>query len=312
MEPRLAWNGSGLTTSQSSSFSPCNITGFFRIHDSVKDPLRVGSTGVGVALSTGVTTRVSLRRTRHSHIVARFNGQRLADEAVSNEVVRRYLELDGRSWEVRVSHECRFPSGHGYGTSGAGALSLSLALNDDMGLSFSMPEAAQIAHLCEIQCKTGLGTVASVFSGGITVRTVPGAPGIGQVRKLILPSSLRIVSASFGPISTRCVLANHSLKKTVNACGRALIEKFLRNASYLNFMRISREFSDCVGLTSSRLGRAMSALDSSGFNCSMMMLGESLFCLLPRQDVGRVEAIFHSHKLTPTTSLVAPSGARLI
>jgi len=306
------WVRFAATTSQVSAFSPCNITGFFRIHDSGRNPLRVGSTGAAVALATGVTTRVSLRRTRHPNIVARFNGQRLADEAVSNEVARRYLELDGRSWQVRISHECRFPSGHGYGTSGAGALSLSLALNDLMGLSFSMPEAAQIAHLCEIQCKTGLGTVVSVFSGGLTVRTVPGAPEFGQVRKLTLPPSLRIVSGSFGPISTRRVLANHYLKETINACGRTLVEKFLRDASYFNFMRMSRKFSDCVGLISSRLRRAMNALDSSGFSCSMMMLGESLFCLLPREDVARVEGIFRRHQLAPTSSLVARSGACLI
>jgi len=300
------------TTSQASAYSPCNITGFFTIQDSFRDPLRVGSTGAGVALDTGVTTSVSLRRTRHPSIVTRFNGQRLVGRAVSNEVARIYSELDDRSWQVEVSHECRFPPGRGYGTSGAGALGLSLALNDVMGLSFSMPEAAQIAHLCEIRCKTGLGTVASVFSGGLTVRIVPGAPGVGQVRKLTLPSSLRIVSGSFGPISTRRVLANHYLKKTINACGRGLIERFLRDVSHSNFMTISRKFSDCIGLISSRLRRAMNALDSSGFSCSMMMLGESLFCLLPREDVGRVEAIFRSHELTPVTSLVAGSGADLI
>jgi pantoate kinase len=312
VEPRLAWNRFRLTTSQSSAFSPCNITGFFRILDSVKDPLRVGSTGVGVALSTGVTTRVSIRRSRHPSIVAMFNGQRLPVEAVSNHVARRYLELNDGSWQVVISHECRFPSGRGYGTSGAGALSLSLALNEAMGLSLSMPEAAQIAHLCEIQCKTGLGTVASVLSGGLTVRTVPGAPEIGHVRKLNSPSSLRIVSAGFGPISTRRVLASHFLKKTINACGRALNEKFLRDPSYSNFMIISRKFSNCVGLISSRLRRAINALDSFGFTCSMMMLGESLFCLLPHEDVPQVEAELRSHELTPTTSLVARLGARLI
>jgi pantoate kinase len=300
------------TTSQALAFSPCNITGFFSIHDSFQDPLRVGSTGAAVALAIGVTTRVSLRRTRHPDIVTRFNGYRLGDEAVSNEVARVYSELDERSWQVEVSHECRFSPGRGYGTSGAGALGLSLALNEAMGLSFSMPEAAQIAHLCEVECKTGLGTVASVFSGGLTLRTVPGAPEIGRVRKLNLPSSLRIVSASVGPISTRRVLESHSLKKTINTCGRALIEKFLRDTSYSNFMIISRKFSNCVGLISSRLGRAMNALDSSGFTCSMMMLGESLFCLLPHEDVASVEAILRGHELTPTTSLVARSGASLI
>jgi pantoate kinase len=309
-DPLRVWFAA--TTSQVSAFSPCNITGFFRIHDSFHDPLRVGSTGAAVALANGVTTRVSLRRTRHPSIVTRFDGQRLDGKAVSNEVARIYSKLDERSWQVEISHECRFPPGRGYGTSGAGALGLSLALNEAMGLSFSMLEAAQIAHLCEVECKTGLGTVASVFSGGLTVRKVPGAPEVGQVRKLTLPSSLRIVSGSFGPISTRRVIADNYLKQEINACGRALIERFLQDVSYSNFMSISRKFSNCVGLISSRLRRAMNALDSSGFNCSMMMLGESLFCLLPREDVGRVEAIIRSHELTPTTSLVARSGARLI
>ncbi|HVH14162.1 MAG TPA: hypothetical protein VNA15_00390 [Candidatus Angelobacter sp.] len=232
--------------------------------------------------------------------------------AVSNEVARIYSELDERSWQVEISHECRFPPGRGYGTSGAGALGLSLALNDVMGLSFSTLEAAQIAHVCEIHSTTGLGTVASVFSGGLTVRTAPGAPEIGQVRRLTLPSSLRIVSGSFAPISTRRVLANDYLKKTINACGRSFVERFLQDISYSNFMTISRRFSDCVGLISSRLRRVMNALDSSGFSCSMMMLGESLFCLLPSEYAPLVEAILRSHELTPTTSSIAWSGARLI
>jgi pantoate kinase len=295
-----------------SAFSPCNITGFFRIHDSFHDPLRVGSTGAALAIANGVTTRVHLRKTRHPSIVTRFNGQRLDGKAVSNEVARIYSKLDESLWQVEVAHECRFPPGRGYGTSGAGALSLSLALNEAMGLSLSMLEAAQIAHLCEVECKTGLGTVASVFLGGLTVRTVPGAPEIGQVRKLTLPSSLRIVSGSFGPISTRRVLADHYLKKTINDCGRALIERFLQDVSYSNFMSMSRKFSNCVGLISSRLRRAMNTLDSSGFSPSMMMLGESLFCLLPREDVSPVEEIFRRNELTPATSKVARSGARLI
>ena len=266
---------------------------------------------MGVALDTGVTTRVSLRRTRHPRIVARFNGDQLTTEAVSIEVARRYCELDGRSWHIQVSHESGIPSGFGYGTSGAGALGLSLALNEAMGLSLSRPEAAQLAHLCEVECQTGLGTVTSVFSGGLTVRTEPGAPEIGQVRKILLPSSLSIVSASFGPISTRRVLADDYLKKTINACGRALTQTFLLDASHSNVMALSRIFSNCVGLVSSRLRRVMSALDLSGFTCSMMMLGESLFCLLPHEEVTPVEAILRNHALSPTTSTVARSGAHL-
>jgi pantoate kinase len=265
-----------------------------------------------VALETGVTTSVSLRRTRHPRIAATFNGQRLTDRAVSISVARRYFELDSRSWRAEISHQSVVASGCGYGTSGAGALSLSFALNDSLGLSLSGVEAAQIAHLCEVERKTGLGTVASIVLGGLTIRTVPGAPEIGKVLRLSLPSTLRIVSASFGPISTRRALASLDLKKTINACGRNLTEKFLRNRSYSNFMGLSRTFSNCVGLMSSRLRKVMNALDSSGFSSGMMMLGESVFCLLPSEDVARVEAIFRSHGLKPLVSKVARSGAHLI
>lgn len=312
MPPCVTYLRCGLTTSQASAFSPCNITGFFRIHDSVRDPLRIGSTGGGVALEIGVTTRVRLRRTRHPRIIARFNGQQLTGRAVSTIVAGRYFEIDDRSWEAEITHKSEVGSGRGYGTSGAGALGLSLALNEAMGLSLSNAEAAQIAHVCEVERRTGLGTVTSAFSGGLTVRTTPGAPEIGKVRRFSLPPSLRVVSASFGPISTRRVLANLDLKKTINACGRALVERFLRESSYSNFMIISRKFSNCVGLVSSRLRRVMNALDSSGFNCSMMMLGESLFCLLPLEDVGSVEAIFRSHGLRPIVSRIARTGARLV
>src|SRR5207253_6662446 len=140
---RIVWNsaiGPSLhlervwpTTSQASAFSPCNITGFFRIYNSARDPLRIGSTGVGVALGTGVTTMVSLRRTRRPRIVARFNGNQLSAEAVSIEVARRYCELDGRSWNTQISHQSPVQSDLGYGTSGSGALSLSLALNEEIG-----------------------------------------------------------------------------------------------------------------------------------------------------------------------------------
>ncbi len=265
-----------------------------------------------MALDNGVTTRVTLRKTRHPGIVSTFNGQPLAGEAVSNNVARKYVELDGRSWHAEISHESRLPSGCGYGTSGAGALSLSLALNEAMGLSFSMSQAAQIAHICEVECQTGLGTVASVFSGGFTARTVPGAPEIGKVRKLNLPLSLRIVSGGFGPISTRTVLGDAQLKKAINTCGRALEEKFLRDVSQSNFMTLSRKFSNCIELMSSRLRRVMNLLDLSGFACSMMMLGEMLFCLAPHEDASRVEAVFRSRELNPIISTVARSGAHLI
>jgi pantoate kinase len=294
------------------AFSPCNITGFFRIHTDPAHPLRAGSTGASVALSTGVTTRVSVKRARKSIVSARFNGRLLARNSVSAYVARKCIELDGSRWRIDIDHKSRLPTGCGYGTSGAGALSLAFALNDAMGSSLTKVEAAQLAHVSEIACKTGLGTVNSVFSGGLVLRVAPGAPGVARITKLSAPRKLLLVTATFGPISTSTVLGNDLLRHRVNLCGKQLIENF--DAAHLqsSFMELSRKFCNCLNLMSDRLARVIGRLESSGFKSSMVMLGESLFCMADGQDAHEIGAIIQDSSLNPIVSAVAGSGAHLV
>ena len=74
----------------------------------------------------------------------------------------------------------RHPSVAGFGSSGGGALSLALALNEAADAGLTRVEAAQIAHVAEIECKTGLGSVFAAERGGFGILTKPGAPGIGE------------------------------------------------------------------------------------------------------------------------------------
>ena len=297
---------------QSVAFSPCNITGFFTIHDRSLDVLRVGSTGAGVALAQGVITRLMILKARRSKVSVTFNKRPLDSAIVSRRVAQAFLTLDCRAWDVRVSHECPLPIGCGYGTSGAAALGLSFAMNDAMGLSLTLVEAGGIAHACEVRCKTGLGTVASVFFGGFTVRTEPGAPGVGVVKTIRAPSSLRVVSASFGPVSTREVLGDSSMKVRINYCSRSLVSKLLRETTSAEFISLSRRFADCVGLISKRLARVSNILEENSVSCSMMMLGESLFCVIPSDRVPLARGIIEREGLTPVVSEVAKSGAAII
>ncbi len=300
------------TVRQSAAFSPCNITGFFHIHDRSVNPLRIGSTGSSVALDQGVTTRLRICKALRSRVFVTFNKEPLNNPLVSKSVAEAYRRLDGAAWEVRISHDCPLPLGCGYGTSGAGALGLSLALNDAIGLSLTRLQCAQIAHECEVKCKTGLGTVASVFFGGFTVRTHPGAPGIGTVRTIRLPDSLRVVSASFGPVSTPKILASHPLRTRINYCSRTLVSKILRETTDTMFMSLSRRFANCLGLMSHRLIQVMNLLCTNRVRSSMMMLGESLFCILPKDRVPQAKAAIHSVGLIPSICKVAKSGATLI
>ena len=297
---------------QSKAFSPCNITGFFEIHREPADPLQIGSTGISIAIDRGVTTQLMVRRSRTPHCRATFNGRLLKKESVSAYLVRKYAMLSGHNWDYKISHHCQLPTGCGFGTSGAGALGLSFALNDAMNLSLSKVEAAQIAHISEIACGTGLGTVASVFLGGMTVRIRPGAPGEGKVRMIHTTPSIRVLTSSYGPLATKRVLGNKQLTSRVNKCGKGLIDDFNPRNPASSFMSLSRRFAECLGLTSSRLSNAIKRLDSNGLTSSMMMLGESLFSVMPdRESLPNREVL---GRIIPSSmvSSITSSGAKLI
>ena len=299
-------------TMAAAAFSPCSITGFFRIDDRFKDPLRIGSTGAAVTLSKGVTTRVVVQNARRSRVRATFNQKKLPTNSLSSYVARKFIQLDGRQLQAGISHKCLLPVGCGYGTSGASALSLSLAMNEAMGLSLTLTEAAQIAHASEVVRKTGLGTVASAFSGGLTIRTASGAPGIGKVQKVIVPSSLKLVTASFGPISKRVLLQSAPFKNRVNTCADGLLKKMEGQASAENFLSLSKTFAKCLNLTSQRLARLITRLDSIGLKSSMAMLGESVFCLVSKDSVPEAKAVVQSVDIQSEVCDISRSGARLL
>lgn len=298
--------------SRAEAYSPCCITGFFRIYNQDPNPLRIGSTGASVALVEGVTTRVELRQRASQRIHVAFNGNRLSGNSVSAYLARKYLELDGRGWDVNVSHSSKLPAGRGYGTSGAGALSLSYALNDAMGLSLSKIEAAQMAHLSEISSNTGLGTVLSAFFGGLNLRTEPGAPGFGKVARIPFSPANRLVTTSFAPIVTKRVLRSHALRSRVNDCSSNMVNTLRQNKALGSFMRLSRRFAECMALRSQRVKRLMDELDSIGILSSMAMLGQTLFCIVPYGDTDSVNNYLRRRGSTPIITEVSTSGARLL
>jgi pantoate kinase len=274
--------------------------------------LKVGSTGAGVNLQHGVTTSVKIDRASRTKLEISFNGKPLARPVVSRAVVQGHLKGTSEPLRVTVSHRSILPMGCGYGTSGAGALSLSFALNEAMGSDLSAVEAAQIAHRAEVKYKTGLGTVTSAFYGGLLIRTRPGAPGFAQVKKIIPPSSLRVVSGAFGPISTAGVLSNTGLKKRINLCGQGLVSLQVEGSETNSFLRLSRRFADCLGIFSPRLREAILRMQRRRIISSMMMIGESLFTIVRRELVPQAKSTLKSTGLTPVVSRIAEHGAVIL
>ncbi len=260
-------------------------------------------------LQQGVTTSVRIGGASRTQLAISFNGKPLRHPVVSRAVVQEHLQISSDKLRVNVSHKGILPMRCGYGTSGAGALSLSLALNQALGSQLSNIEAAQIAHKAEVQSKTGLGTVTSAFYGGLLIRTRAGAPGIAEVKKIMPSASLRVVSAAFGPISTASILSNVELKKRINHCGRGLVSLQGRKPEANTFIRLSRSFADCLGIFSPRLREAITRMQQKDIKASMMMIGESLFTIVRRDLVPEAKATIKSAGLTPVVSKISEHGA---
>src|SRR2546428_5442732 len=293
------------------AFSPCQITGFFRIHDSFKDAKRIGSTGTGICVEQGVTTRVKLNPSSTGKSSILLNGKPLARPVASRMVLHEFQEKIGK-FSANVEHSTELPVGCGYGTSGAGALSLALAINESLDQPLKKLEAAQVAHVAEVEARTGLGTVASEFTGGVVVRLRPGAPGVGVTKRFMFGKGLRVVSGSFGPFRKTRVLGNASLSDRVNSCAENLVSRFLKQPTSERFAELSKRFTECLSLKSARLDHAMKYLASQGFMSSMMMLGESLFCLIDEELVEKASTGLTEARLKPVVSKIAYRGARLV
>jgi len=270
---------------KTTAFAPCHVTGFFQIFDDSADALNVGSRGAGVSLGLGVKTLVKTRRSSASSLRVSINGVVSDSAEVSEQVVKvlrsRFKEVANS--EIVVDHSIEVPFGAGFGTSGAGALSLALAVNKAFDLGLSRTEAAQIAHIAEVECKTGLGTVIAETSGGAEIRVKPGAPGVGEITQMTVPKEAMIASMVFGPLSTKHLLSDQKTRTRINELGGKLVDELLREPTVSNFLRLSRQFAEYVGLITENTRKALNLANGTGLVCSMPMFGEAVFTLGKRE-----------------------------
>jgi pantoate kinase len=299
------------------AFAPGHITGFFEIFDQSDDPLYNGSRGAGISLARGVTTRVVCEKNSDRTITISINNQPRNSAQVSSRVVELFFSTlgNGPDGPISIEHTIDVPQGAGFGSSGAGALSLAYALNAAWGEPLRLTQAGQIAHRAELECRTGLGTVLACTVGGLEVRVKAGAPGIGEVRSFPLADNLSVLAIVFGPLSTQMSLSDPGTRKKINDHGASLIERLLEKPEAGRFMETSRTFAEAVGLISPRLRSVLDEFDSIGIAASMNMFGESIFCIIQPDDKPRLERILEGARTNGAVifeSPIAKEGGRLI
>jgi pantoate kinase len=297
------------------AFSPGHITGFFEICDSPLDPLDKGSRGAGFSISHGVKTEVSLGKAgANSHLIY-FGTQLVKDAGVSKRTIDLFLRKTGTTNRFfTIRHDIEVPPGAGFGSSGAGALGLALAINALLDAGLSRIECAQIAHIAEVESKTGLGTVAGEITGGFEIRTEPGAPGIGKIDRIPLDQHYMSVTLTFGPLPTKKYLESKSMNENINRFASSLVGRLHANPSVANFLDLSREFAENTGLLPSDIINILSVLDRHGIQASMPMFGHGIFTLIREHKLSEVRDILgeFQHEGTLLVSEIDGNGAHII
>lgn len=239
------------------AFCPAYATGIFTIGEN-------GAAGAGFSLDKGLSTTVSQPRSEKGKIT--MNGVGSA-APVSNAVLRRFAKLGCSVKGLCISHSSEVPVGFGLGMSAAGALSLSLALDEFLGAGLHREECVKIAHDAEVECGTGLSGVDAAAIGGFLLQGKIGA------KPIRLPLEKRKIHlAFFEPMRTAGVIRSPLWKARVNRAGNEALAALSKKRGFDSFVSCCREFSSKAHLSDWCIPR----MERNPRAC-MAMLGHALF-----------------------------------
>ncbi|MHA1924026.1 MAG: pantoate kinase [Candidatus Heimdallarchaeota archaeon] len=253
---------------------PAHITGLFQIHP-YDDPLRMGSRGAGFSIDNPVITVAQFTESLTEEIQIHYNN-RIIDGIVSLNVCKEFSEFT-KGKRILIKHYSKLPMQAGFGSSGAGALGTAFSLNEIFSTSKTREDLGQIAHKAEVECKSGLGDVIAQMQAGGEMRVQPGAPGIGQIKKLDWPLDNKILSIYLGKMSTKKIITSPQHIEKINEVSVNLLEKLEENPSVDLFVELSYQFAKETNLMNERVEKLVTSLRADGYKASMIMLGESIF-----------------------------------
>ena len=303
------------------AFSPAGISSFFEICDTetdgspISDLERIGARGGGFGIQKGVMTQVDVSKAENDSIHVFINEKDAPEAETTKTVVQMLLSKVSEKCKVAVKHKVEVPIGAGFGSSAAGALSTALALSKALNLKLTYNQIGKLAHVAEVKCKTGLGTVGPLMLGGCILTLEPGAPGIAIIDRIPISTDYVIVAGVFGPIPTKEVLASPEKRLAVNKWGKKTLEKILSEPSLENFLACCRDFAEKTGFMTERVRTLIRLAEGAGaIGAAQNMVGEAVHALTTLENAENVVQAF-KRVLPQEKILVAHvdiQGARLI
>ena len=264
------------------AFAPGNISCVFKVIPHA-DATCMHSLGMGFTVKEGVEVTVS----EHRETSVLFNRQ-IIDFPTVQAVIDRITQ-DAGAAGVKVDITSPLPLGCGFGLSGAASLATAYALNELLQLGKDVETLAMVAHVAEVENRTGLGDVCSQYHGGCLVKLKEGAPLVADRLPI---TEQPIYYRYFGPIRTSEVLGNREQTLRINHAADAalgVLQTLTRaepNTELFNAcFRVSKRFSVESGLLSdARVIETIEQIEAEGGVASMIMLGNGVFSTHPFED----------------------------
>lgn len=301
---------------------PLRISGFFQIVDEIngvkiKNPEKIGSRGAGFCLTACGYTRISIQdieSSKENKVEIFINGQEQTENAQTTYYIYSYLrDFFKKNVKLRIDHKFDLPVGCGYGASGSGAIGTALGINFLMDLNLPYDDLGKIAHIAEVENKTGLGTVAGLWHGGFSIIFKAGFPFF--VKKISYPQNLKIICGTFGEIQTKSILSDPLLSSKIKEVGKKAMKNILKSPDIFTFLDESINFvkkTDFLNLLNlSECQELMNSLNKlKNVKASMNQLGKSIFTIcFPEEFIDIIE-IYESYK--PKVKIfdleICPSG----
>ena len=304
------------------AFAPGAISSFFKIHDTqynkpITDLEKVGAIGGGFGLEKGVTTKVTAQNAEKNSINVFINSKFATNAKTTRNIIEALLNKTSTKYNVTVEHQIEVPIGTGFGTSAGGALTAGLALKEALALALTYNQIGKIAHIAEIQCQTGLGTVSSLTSNGGCVLVVePGAPGICQIDRIPISPDYMVVAGFFkSNITKRPILLPPERRQEINRCGKETLEAILAEPSLENFLECCWEFSQKVGFVTENVRKLVkSARKAGAVGAAQNMIGEAVHAVVHEENANSVVEAFS--QTLPSQQIIVSKidfqGARLV
>jgi pantoate kinase len=303
------------------AFAPAGISSFFEMCDRTEDgkPIvdleRVGSRGGGFGIQKGVLTEVSVSEAKKNGINVFIDGKLELEAETTKTVAQMLLDKVDKPFDVVVNHKIDVPVGAGFGTSAGGALTAGLALSEALDLHLTYNQIGRIAHVAEVMCKTGLGTVGPLMLGGCVITVESGAPGISVIDRIPLCDDYVIVAGVFGTTPTKQVLDSAEKRSEVNRYGRRTLEAILAEPSVENFMACCLDFAEKAGFMTARVRRLVELAEKAGpVGVAQNMVGEAVHVLVLEENAREIAEAFK--QVLPNEKILAAKidfqGARLV